>query len=84
MIERLVQRKLVKRSEGADRRSLGLSLTPAARKLVPHLANLADRNDEEFFKTLSPKQRGEFLGTIKQLLEDNGWTIAGRGRDRME
>jgi DNA-binding MarR family transcriptional regulator len=84
MIERLVQRGLVNRAEGADRRSVGLSLTPAARKLVPQLAKLADLNDEEFFKTLSPKQRDEFLGTIKQLLEANGWSIAKRGRDRME
>ena len=84
MIERLVQRVLVNRSEGADRRSVGLSLTPAARKLVPQLAKLADQNDEEFFKTLSPKQREVFLGTIKQLLEANGWSIAKRGRDRME
>jgi DNA-binding MarR family transcriptional regulator len=84
MIERLVQRKLVNRAEGADRRSVGLSLTSAAKKLVPHLAKLADQNDEEFFKTLSPKQRGEFLGTIKQLLEANGWSIVKRGRDRME
>jgi DNA-binding MarR family transcriptional regulator len=84
MIERLVQRKLVDRSEGVDRRSLGLSLTPAARKLVPRLAKLADQNDEEFFQTLSSKQREEFLGTIKQLLEANGWSIAKRGRDRME
>jgi DNA-binding MarR family transcriptional regulator len=84
MIERLVQRGLVNRSEGADRRSLGLSLTPTARKLVPQLAKLADQNDEEFFKTLSTKQREVFLGTIKQLLEANGWSIARRGRDRME
>lgn len=83
MIERLVQRKLVDRSEGADRRSLGLSLTPAARKLVPRLATLADQNDEEFFKTLPPKRRAEFVGTLKQLLEANGWSIAKRGQDRM-
>jgi DNA-binding MarR family transcriptional regulator len=84
MIERLVQRKLVNRSEGMDRRSVGLSLTPAARKLVPRLAKLADENDEDFFKTLSPKQREAFLGTIKQLLEANGWDIARRVQDRME
>lgn len=84
MIERLVQRGFVNRSQGTDRRSVGLSLTSVARKLVPQLAKLADRNDEEFFKSLSPKQREVFLGTIKQLLEANGWSIAKRGRDRME
>ena len=62
MVERLVRRNLVIRSEGDDRRSLGLTLTPAARKLVPQLAKLADQNDELFFKTLSQKQRENFLG----------------------
>ncbi len=84
MIERLVRRDLVIRSEGDDRRSLGLALTPTARKLVPQLAKLADQNDESFFKTLSPKQRNEFLGTIKQLLDANGWKLSERGRDRMD
>jgi DNA-binding MarR family transcriptional regulator len=74
---------LVNRARGADRRSVSLSLTPVARKLVPRLAALADENDEEFFKTLSPKQREAFLGTIKQLLEANGWSISKRGGDRM-
>jgi DNA-binding MarR family transcriptional regulator len=83
MIERLVRRKLVVRSEGDDRRSLGLALTPAAKKLVPQLAKLADENDASFFKTLSQKQRKEFLGTIKQLLDANGWKLSERGRDRI-
>jgi DNA-binding MarR family transcriptional regulator len=84
MIERLVRRNLVIRSEGDDRRSLGLALTPVARKLVPQLAKLADENDESFFKTLSQKQRKEFLGTIQQLLDANGWKLSERGRDRMD
>ena len=84
MIERLVRRNLVIRSEGDDRRSLGLTLTPAARKLVPQLAKLADQNDASFFKTLSPKQRKEFLGTIKQLLDANDWKLSERGRDRLD
>ena len=84
MIERLVRRNLVVRSEGDDRRSLGLTLTPAARKLVPQLAKLADQNDESFFKTLSPKQHENFLGTIKQLLDANDWKLSERGRDRLD
>ncbi len=83
MIERLVRRNLIIRSEGDDRRSLGLALTPTARKLVPQLAKLADQNDESFFKTLSPKQRKEFLRTIQQLLDANGWKLSERGRDRI-
>jgi DNA-binding MarR family transcriptional regulator len=84
MIERLVRRDLVIRSEGDDRRSLGLALTPTARKLVPQLAKLADENDESFFKTLSQKQCKEFLGMIKQLLDANGWKLSEHGRDRLD
>ncbi|HXD00676.1 MAG TPA: MarR family transcriptional regulator [Verrucomicrobiae bacterium] len=84
MVERLVLRQLVNRSEGSDRRSLGLSLTPAARKLVPKLARLADQNDESFFNSLSAGQSHEFLATIKQLLDANGWKKSERGRDGIE
>ena len=84
MVERLVQKGLLIRAEGGDRRSVGLTLTPAAMKLVPQLAKLADENDAAFFHTLTLKQRAEFLATIKQLLAANGWDAAKRGRDRME
>jgi DNA-binding MarR family transcriptional regulator len=84
MVERLVQKGLVNRAEGDDRRSVGLTLTVAGKKLVPQLAQLADENDTAFFHTLAPKQRTEFLATIKQLLTANGWDAYQRGRDRME
>jgi DNA-binding MarR family transcriptional regulator len=84
MVERLVRRKLVNRDEGRDRRSLGLGLTPAAKKLVPKLAKHADQNDESFFKSISPKQREAFLGTIKQLLDANGWKPSEFGRFGIE
>jgi len=84
MVERLVQKRLLIRAEGSDRRSVGLTLAPAAIKLIPRLARLADENDEEFFHTLSAKQREEFLRTIKRLLDANGWDSTKRGRDRME
>jgi DNA-binding MarR family transcriptional regulator len=84
MVERLVRRELVNRSEGSDRRSLGLSLTPAARTLVPKLARLADQNDQAFFKVLPAKQKHEFLATIKQLLEANGWEKSEHGRHGIE
>ena len=84
MVERLVQRKLVDRAEGDDRRSVGLALTPAGKKLVPQLAQLADENDVAFFNSLAPRQRAEFLATIKHLLTANGWEASQRGRDRMD
>lgn len=84
MVERLVQKGLVDRTEGDDRRSIGMALTPAGKKLVPRLAQLADENDAAFFDTLGPKQRAELLATIKRLLKANGWDASQRGRDRME
>jgi DNA-binding MarR family transcriptional regulator len=84
MVERLVRKGLASRAEGRDRRSVELTLTSAGRKLVAQLAKQADENDEAFFHTLSARQRDEFLGVIKQLLEANGWDAATRGRDRME
>ena len=84
MVERLVQRGLLVRGEGSDRRSVGLALTPAAVKLVPQLSALADKNDEEFFTGLSAREREEFLATIKRLLSANGWDLAKRGLDQMK
>lgn len=84
MVERLVQKGLASRSEGPDRRSVALTLTPAGKKLVPKLAKLADENDESFFHSLSARQREEFLSIIKKLLSANGWNAATSGRDRME
>jgi DNA-binding MarR family transcriptional regulator len=84
MAERLVRKGLLNRAEGGDRRSVGLSLTPSAMKLVPQLAKLADENDEQFFRVLSARQRQEFLSTIKQLLDAHGWDPAMRGQDQME
>jgi len=84
MVERLVQKRLVNRTQGDDRRSVGLTLTPAGKKLVPQLAQLADENDATFFNTLAPKQRAEFLATIKQLLSANDWDASQRGSDRVE
>lgn len=84
MVERLVQKGMVDRSEGRDRRSLGLALTAAGKKMVLQSAKMADENDHAFFHTLSSRQREEFLSTIKQLLTANGWNVAARGHDRME
>ena len=84
MIERLVLKGWASRSEGPDRRSVDLRLTSAGRRLVPKLAKLADANDEAFFRTLSSRQRQEFLPIIKHLLTTNGWETASHGRDRWE
>ncbi len=84
MVERLVQRGLINRAEGNDRRSLDLTLTPAGKKIVPQLAKLADENDYSFFKNLNDKQRKDFLATIKKLLSANGWEPTTHGNDRIK
>lgn len=84
MVERLVQKEWVNRSEGADRRSLGLNLTASGKKMVLQAAKVADENDESFFHNLSSRQREEFLAVVKQLLTANGWNVSARGRDQME
>lgn len=84
MVERLVQRGLILRAEGSDRRSVGLTLTTSGRELVPQLAKLADENDYAFFKTLNEKQRKEFLSTIQTLLTANGWEPSTHGNDRIK
>ncbi len=71
MVERLVQKGLVVRLEGVNRRELSLKLTLSARNLVPKLAKIADNNDKLFFKLLSLDKQQEFLLLIKDLLKVN-------------
>lgn len=83
MVDRLIQKDLIHRTEGADRRAICLSLSPAGKKLVPELTRLADENDFYFFRTLSIKEREHMLNTIKELLKSNNWEQSKRGKDRI-
>jgi DNA-binding MarR family transcriptional regulator len=72
LIERLVQKDLVSREEATgDRRFQDVMLTPAGRALVPKLAAIADRNDEEFFSRLSAAERERLVATLKKLVMVN-------------
>lgn len=85
MVERLVQRQLVHRIGCVkDRRSVMLSLSDAARELVPLLAKEADQNDKEFFNSLGKNEQKLLLQTIHQLLSANGWQQSSRGWDTMQ
>ena len=84
MVERLVQRGLIDRTDGNDRRSVGLAVTSEGKKLVPQLAKLADENDHSFFKSLTAQQRKDFLGFIQRLLAVNGWDATNHGKDRIK
>jgi DNA-binding MarR family transcriptional regulator len=69
LIDRLIVKKLVQRGEvEGDRRFQSISLTPEGRALVPTLAALADRNDEEFFGHLRPEQRAELVELLKDVV----------------
>jgi DNA-binding MarR family transcriptional regulator len=84
MVNRLMHKGWLSRAAGPDRRSLELKLTVAGRTIVRQAAKSADENDAAFFHPLTPRQRTQFLSTIRQLLAANGWDLAARGRDRME
>jgi DNA-binding MarR family transcriptional regulator len=73
LIDRLVVKKLVTRVErDADRRYQDIALTGAAKKLVPELAAIADRNDEIFFAPLTQGERTLLLVTLKKLVQAHG------------
>jgi len=67
LIDRLQAKQLMERTvDEADRRHHTIALTEQGRALVPVLARLADRNDEEFFGHMSPPLRAE----IRQAMQD--------------
>lgn len=67
LIERLLRKGLVTRKESVtDRRYQDIQLTPAAVRLVPELAKLADQNDEEFFCVLSKSERKLLTEILKK------------------
>jgi DNA-binding MarR family transcriptional regulator len=73
LVDRLVSKKLVTRRErNDDRRFQSIALTAAGRRLTPHLATLADQNDEAFFHPLSAGERGALMATMKKLVEAHG------------
>jgi DNA-binding MarR family transcriptional regulator len=70
LINRLLDKGLVSRTESAaDRRYQEIKLTPAAIKLVPKLAKIADENDEIFFSVLTESERKNLLITLGKIAE---------------
>lgn len=74
--------KLVDRLEGKalvaiyadklDRRAQVITLTATGRRLVPRLAALADQNDDETFRHLTAKQRGDLRAILEVLVDRLG------------
>lgn len=73
LADRLAEKDLIVRDANPDsRRGQTLTLTPAARTLVPRLAELADRNDALFFGGLSADERGTLRHLLMKLAAERG------------
>ena len=59
------------REDPGDGRALLLTLTRRGQKMVPELAQIADRNDERFFCCLNAKERAELRRLLMKLTECN-------------
>ncbi len=69
LTSRLLEKGLLARTvTSADRRNHVLQLTTRGRQLVPLLAQLADRNDAEFFGHLPPELRSLLQNALKSLV----------------
>ncbi len=70
LIERLLIKKLVVRSESTeDRRYQEIALSAKAIELVPKLASIADGNDERFFSVLTESERKTLMDILVKLAE---------------
>ncbi|MCS0503084.1 MarR family winged helix-turn-helix transcriptional regulator [Ancylobacter mangrovi] len=73
LADRLIAKALLRREASArDGRAQTLTLTERGAGLVPELAALADRNDEEFFAGLSDEERASLERLLKRLAERGG------------
>lgn len=69
LADRLIGKSLVIRmADPDDGRAQTLALTPAGERLVPTLAALADRNDAEFFDSLSATERETLERLLRRLV----------------
>lgn len=68
LVDRLLKKGLVTRQEATgDRRYQDIELTAAGIALVPKLARIADKNDEEFFGVLPGAERQVLRQTLVRL-----------------
>ena len=72
LVSRLLEKRLVTRYESnKDRRYQDIELTAQARNLVPKLAKLADKNDEEFFRSLTKEEHFHLKELLMKLAGAN-------------
>lgn len=73
LADRLIARGLVTRTRSeTDRRSQQLELTDSGHALVPVLAAIADRNDEDFFVSLTPAEQAGLKRMMQRIVRLRG------------
>jgi DNA-binding MarR family transcriptional regulator len=75
LADRLIAKSLIiRKASHDDGRGQTLALTAQGKKLVPALAALADRNDAEFFGSLTRTERKTLEEILKRLAEQGRMT----------
>jgi DNA-binding MarR family transcriptional regulator len=73
LADRLIGKGFITRTaDPQDGRAQTLSLTASGRALTPKLADLADRNDAEFFDHLAPDDRAALIRILAEIVEKRG------------
>src|SRR5271170_1574338 len=69
ILDRLLRKKLVSRKDSpSDGRAHVVRLTEAGSRLVPKLAEIADRNDATYFAALTEGDRNAILRIMRKLV----------------
>jgi DNA-binding MarR family transcriptional regulator len=69
LVERLEAKGLLAREhDTGDRRYQSIALTRSGRAIVPRLAELADKNDAEFFGQFDDEHKRDLMALLKELV----------------
>lgn len=75
LADRLIEKDLIKRTSNTeDKRGQMLILARPGRNLLPRLAELADRNDAEYFGMLSASERRTVAQLLRKIASDKALT----------
>ena len=73
LIADLVRRRLVRRVRARkDRRSYGLTLTPAGEKMLAQLTQCAQQHEDELDRIVGRRNRMQFLDTLRKIAAEHG------------
>lgn len=75
-VDRLVERGLVDREAGADRRTVIVRLTPAGLRLVDEVVVTHMRTEREALASLTPRQQDQLAALLRHALVDLGDGVA--------